>query len=72
MEFKHFKLLVLGLFGLNLLDLTQIDIDSILRKVYKELVILVEDPGVKVLPHEKQKMGRIDIKDVTDEDLYNL
>ena len=45
-EFKHFKLLVLGLFGINLLDLTQIDIDSILRKVYKEL-ILVQDPDQK-------------------------
>ena len=34
----------MGLFGKNLFTLNCVDIDSILRKVHKELVIMIEEP----------------------------
>lgn len=38
-EFRHFKQLVLALFGNNLFTMSVLDIDSVLRKVHKELLI---------------------------------
>ena len=41
-EFKDFKPLVMGLFGNNLFSLSSVDIDSILRKVHRELIVMGE------------------------------
>ena len=38
-EFKYFKIMVIALFGNNMFHLSLMDIDSILRKVHKELLI---------------------------------
>lgn len=38
-EFKYFKIMVIALFGNNLFHLSLMDIDSILRKVHKELLV---------------------------------
>ena len=42
-EFKDFKPMVLSLFGLHLYELSSIDIDSILRKVHRELIVVTAD-----------------------------
>jgi len=44
-EFKYFKIMVIALFGNNMFHLSLMDIDSILRKVHKELLIsTLEEP----------------------------
>jgi hypothetical protein len=40
-EFKNFKPLVMSLFGANLFTLSCVDIDSILRKVHRELIVII-------------------------------
>jgi len=42
-QFKHFKMLILSLFGNNIFYLSIMDIDSILRKVHKELLVTGQD-----------------------------
>ena len=67
-QFKNFKQIVLSLFGSNLFTLSCVDIDSILRKVHRELIVIVgEEP-----PSTNQEMKKTNIKNVTDEDLANL
>lgn len=40
-EFMDFKPLVMSLFGENLFTLSCVDIDSILRKVHRELIVVI-------------------------------
>ena len=40
--FTDFKPLVMSLFGQNLFTLSCVDIDSILRKVHRELVVVIQ------------------------------
>ena len=68
-EFKHFKPLLLSLFGVNVFSLSSIDIDSILRKVHRELIVTIGD---KVPPNPNQACQRLNVKTVSDEDLANL
>ena len=68
-EYKHFKPLVLSLFGVNLFTLSSIDIDSILRKVHRELIVTL-DEKTPILTN--QGCAKFNVKTVTDEDLANL
>ena len=68
--FTDFKPLVMSLFGQNLFTLSCVDIDSILRKVHRELVVVIQK-GQKP-PNRNQVMQKHQIKNVTDSDLANL
>lgn len=70
-EFKYFKIMVIALFGNNLFHLSLMDIDSILRKVHKELLVCCSDEEKQRLEQD-QKCGKPAPKTVTDEDLAGL
>ena len=50
--FADFKPYIVALFGVNLLTLSAADIDSILRKVHKELVINKVKDNTNNIPME--------------------
>ena len=56
-EYKHFKPMIMSLFGQNLFTLSQVDIDSILRKVHRELVVVIGEE-VKPSSCKDQKCGK--------------
>ena len=63
--------MVIALFGNNLFHLSLMDIDSILRKVHKELLICCSDEE-KQRREQDQKCGKPAPKTVTDDDLASL
>ena len=58
----------MSLFGSNLFTLSCVDIDSILRKVHRELIVMVGTTAAS----KNQVTAKTAVKNVTDADLANL
>jgi len=61
-EFSDFKPIVMSMFGNNLFSLSSVDIDSILRKVHRELIVMASSENVA----RDQNISKRHIAKVTD------
>jgi hypothetical protein len=52
-EYQHFKPMIMSLFGQNLFTLSLVDIDSILRKVHRELINVIGDEAKPACKDQK-------------------